>query len=381
MKYSPETIVLHKLNHIIKENLMFKCSLVLIIILPAFVLGWGFHDAMEYGSPIICITSKASTMGGVWSLPSSEAASIFLNPAELSLLEGTSVNLTTAIIQWNSNVKGAMDYDHYDSGNTGAITAAVGTEISETFSIGAGISRVSSFGYNGISNILDISSAGSYEIQAIDLLDSQGSLWEANTGISVVIADWLTAGLSGGVRFGSGSWTLRHDIVDPLAFDDTTYAEWEESDFCGHLGLLMPFSFGTFGISGTNSSGRYRSRVAIGFQKEFRILHGSTMGLEFDIQSIEEDNPAVSGRAFAYLVEMIPYVRSTYSVGFVRASDYKRAALCLATGARIGLGSVDIDLGISWMSRSRAGFAFPEPLVNQIDDSATYYSGGLSWKL
>ncbi len=353
----------------------------LLISFPSVVSAWGFHDAIGNGSPIICVTPKQSAMGGVWSLPSSEAASIFLNPAELSMLDGTSIKVSTAIINWHSFVSGELDYDHFSSGNLGTVTAAAGTEISEAVSIGAGISRVSHFGFSGINNILEEYGQSGYKIYAIDLLDSRGSLWEANTGISLVLNDWLTAGVSGGLRFGSGSYTLRHDIVDPIAPDDTTEVDWEESDFCVHAGLLMPFSFGTFGISGTNKTNRYDSRVAFGFQRDFSILSGSTMGVEVDFRSIEKKNPAVSGKMFIYLAEMITNVRSTYSVGFIRASDYKMAALCLGTGTCIDFGKMDLDLSISWMSRSTNGFAFPEPYISNIDDSGTYYSAGLSWDL
>ena len=358
--------------------LLFVASL---IIFSSTVSAWGFHDALGNGTPIICITPKQSAMGGVWALPSSEAASIFLNPAELSMMDGTSIKITTAIIQWYSYISGTMDYDRFDSGTLGTVTAAVGTEISDVVSIGTGIARVSHFGFSGISNILEECGLNEYRIYAIDLLDSRGSLWEANTGISVVISDWLTAGVSGGLRFGNGSYTLRHEIVDPLYPDDTTEVDWDESDFCFHAGLLMPFSFGTFAVSGTNPTGRYDSRVAFGFQKDFSLLNGSTLGVEFDVQSIEEKNCATSGKAFAYLPEIMPNIRSIYSVGFIRAVDANKASLCLGTGACVDFGKMDLDLSISWMSRSRRGNAFPEPYISNIDDRGTYYTAGLSWSL
>lgn len=356
-------------------------TFVFVLLLPSALLAWGFHDAIGSGSPLICVSTKSSAMGGVWSLPSSGAASIFLNPAELSMIDGALINTTISIVQWSENVNNAVDFDEYSSGFTGTFTFAAGTEISDAVSIGAGITKVSDFGFDGILLFVEEIGVNSYQIFAIDVLDSQGSIWEANAGVSVVLTDWLTAGVSGGIRFGTGSWNRRHDIVDPVAIDDTTSGEWEEEDFCVHAGILMPFEFGTFGLSGTNATSRYRSRIAVGFQREFSILYGSTLGMEFDIQSMEEENPAVSGRVFANLTEMMPHVRSTYSIGFNRASHYNRAALCLGTGATLEFGRVNLDLGISWMSRSRGGFAFPEPLVSNIDDAGTYYSAGLSWRL
>jgi len=353
----------------------------LIIFFPSLLSAWGFHDAMQNGTPITCISPRQSSMGGVWALPSSGAASIFLNPAELSMIDGVSINLSTALVQWNVNTSTELDFDQYNSGNSGTLTAAVGIGLSETVSIAAGIARVSHFGFSGINNILEEYGHSGYEIYAIDFLDSHGSLWEANTGISVVLSDWLTAGLSGGLRFGSGSYVYRHEISEPVAPDDTIEVDWEESDISIHAGILMPLNFGTFGISGTNKTDRYDSRLAIGFQRAFSILGGSTMGVEFDIHKLEVKYPAISGRMFLNNAEMIRNVRSIYSVGFVRASDYHRAALCIGTGASIDFGNMGLDLGISWASRSRKGTAFPEPFISNIDDSGTYYSAGLSWKL
>ncbi len=361
--------------------LRYIIAFVSILMLPAAVMAWGFHDAIGNGSPIVCITPKSSAMGGVWSLPSSGAASVFLNTAELSMLDGTFINLTIAIIPWNSVINSILDFDQFDSGNTGSVTFAAGAEISDAISIGAGIARVSDFRFNGICNILEETSVNCYQIYALEILDAHGSLWEANAGLSVVISDWLTAGVSGGIRFGEGSSNLRCDVVDQAYPDDTTIVEWEENDFCAHAGILMPFEFGTFGLSGTNATNRYRSRVAVGFQKEFILLNGGTMGVEFDIQSIEEKNPALNGKLFVCAAGIFPNVRSTYSVGFNRASDYKRAALCLGTGVCIDFGRVNVDLGVSWMSRSRAGFSFSEPFISSIDDAVTYYSAGLSWEL
>ncbi len=353
----------------------------IMLMLPATALAWGFHDAIGNGSPVLCVTTKSSAMGGVWSLPSSGAASVFLNPAELSLLDGTLINTTIAFVQWSSIINGMLDFDHYSSGNTGTFTIAAKTEISDAVSIGAGITKVSDFNFNGILDILEEIGLGTYQSSALDILDSHGSLWEANIGGSVVLNDWLIAGASGGVRFGEGSSNRRREYADQSNPDDTTIVEWKEEDFCFHAGILMPFEFGTFGLSGTNATSRYRSRIAIGFQREFSILYGSTLGVEFDVQSIEDGHPAVSGRVFANLAEMIPHVRSTYSIGFNRASDYHHAAACLGTGACIDFGQMNVDLGVSWMSRSRAGFSFPEPFMTNIDDSGIYFSTGISWKL
>ncbi len=362
-------------------KLLFTLFVLLSVLLSSRVQAWGFHDALEYGSPLTCVTPKSTAMGGVWSLPSSGPASIFLNPAELSLIDRTEITVGTGLVQWHSYVHGELGFDHHDSGIAlGTFSAAAGTRISDAVSIGAGISRISDFGFEGVNKLIDNIGFGLYDIIAIDILDSHGTLWELNGGVSVELADWLKAGASGGLRFGSGSWTMIHTLTDQSSPDDTTGGDWEESDLCAHLGFLMPFEFGTFGISGTNSSDRYRSRVAVGFQKDFEILYGSTIGVEFDIQSIENE-PEISGRFFGYMAEMLPNTRSIYSVGFSRPSNYHKAALSISTGACIDFDRFGIDLAISWKSKSRDGHSFPDEYIAHIDDSGTYYNVGLNWKL
>lgn len=360
---------------------IFTLLLIFSVACPSLVLAWGFHDALDYGTPLTCVTSKSCAMGGIWSLPSSGPASIFLNPAELSMLDGAEITAGTGLIQWHSYVNGELGFNHHDSGIVmGTFTAAAGTVISDAVSIGAGISRISDFGFEGVNKLIDNIGFGMYKIVVIDILDSHGTLWELNGGVSVELADWLKAGASGGLRFGSGSWIMIHTLNDQSVPDDTTSGDWKESDICAHIGFLMPFEFGTFGVSGTNSSDRYRSRVAVGFQKDFEILYGSTLGLEFDIQSIENE-PEISGRFFGYMAEMFPHTRSIYSVGFCRPSNYHKAALSISTGACIDFDRLGIDLAVSWRSRSRDGHSFPDEYIAHIDDSGTYYNVGLNWKL
>ncbi|MCD4849083.1 MAG: hypothetical protein K8R76_12955 [Candidatus Aegiribacteria sp.] len=356
--------------------------LILSVACPSLVLAWGFHDAMDYGSPIAAVTPKSSAMGGVWSMPSGGPASIFLNPAELSTLDSAVITVGTGVIQWSTFTYGEHAFSQILSGTIlGTATAAIGFRLSDRISMGAGVARVSDFGFEGESLEITLNGPGRYRVYAASNLDSRGSLWEVNTGMSFKLSNWLIAGASGGLRSGSGSWTLVYNLLYESVPNDTTSLDWDELDFCAHIGVLMPLEIGTFGISGTNASGRYRSRVAIGYQKDLEILNGSTLGFEVDVQSIEDDNPEVSGKFFAVFAEMIPKVRSIYSVGFDRASDYKRAGLCLSTGACIDLGRMDLDMAISWRSRSRAGFSFPEPHLDNIDDSGTYYNIGLNWKL
>lgn len=349
-----------------------------LLLLSSSGWAWGFHDAMEYGTVINSVTPRHCAMNGPWAVPSSGVSSVFLNPAELSLLDRTALNVSVSVVKWESEVDGPYLTHFYDSGNSGTFTVAAGTPLTSNLFIAAGVSRVSDFGYDkGLAIINELQ--GQFEMVAMKMLKSSGSLWEANAGASTELAEWLQAGVSVGVRFGTGSYTLRYEPLDSSAPGDTTHVEWDSADLCTHIGFLVPLSGATFGASATNATEKYRSRVAFGFQKDFSLLNGSTLGVDFDVQSIE-DEPEVSGRLIAYLAEMIPGVRSTYSIGFQQPSDYHHTALTFGTGAVIFCGDFDIDLGISWRSRSRSGTAFPEPYINKIDDAGTYFSAGVAWR-
>jgi len=344
---------------------------------------WGFYDAMGDGSPIDGVTPVQSSMGGVRALPSGWGASIFLNPAELATLPAARINGSAALIQWRSNIFGVRDYDFLVTGNTGGMNLTAAVPLGDRLAIQAGITRVSDFGYNGVNNWTEPTPNGGWVVTMAQVLDSWGSLWEANAGVGIKLAPWLSAGVSGGLRFGKGSWTLVRDVVDPaLPLPDTTIeTSWEESAPCFHAGLLMPFSFGTFGVSATSSSDMYHSRLSTGFQRDLQQLWGGTAGMELQMQDLSAKNPALDGILFLRIPEMIKNVISTYNVGFKRATDYHHTALCMGTGSRILLGDIALDMSISWRSRSTSGIAVPEPGVCSIDDSGTYYSIGMDWEL
>ncbi|MCK4505936.1 MAG: hypothetical protein KAW14_09980, partial [Candidatus Aegiribacteria sp.] len=177
---------------------------------------------MDYGSPIVAVTPKSSAMGGVWSMPSAGPASIFLNPAELSMLDSTVITVGTGLIQWNTYTYGANEFTQILSGTIlGSLTAAVGFRLTDRISLGAGVARVSDFGFEGENLEIMLNGPGRYKVYAVNNLDSRGSLWEVNTGMSFELSDWLIAGASGGLRSGSGSWTRIYNLVYESVPNDT----------------------------------------------------------------------------------------------------------------------------------------------------------------
>ncbi|MBD3277889.1 MAG: hypothetical protein GF388_06295, partial [Candidatus Aegiribacteria sp.] len=207
-----------------------------VLLIAASVWGWGFHDAMGEGNPILSITTRQSSMNGARAMPAGGAASIFLNPAELSLLSGAEFTASAAMVQWKAYVQADMDFDYRDTGSSGSGTLALGFHLSKDMSAGVGITRIADFGFNGSSNIIKELPGGGWEVETVQILDSWGSLWEAGAGTSYSAADWLTLGLSGGVRFGSGAYTHRWDNTDPDLPDDTTEVEWSTADPFIHAG-------------------------------------------------------------------------------------------------------------------------------------------------
>lgn len=360
------------------RRVLFLMVLFLMVFIPPSVWAWGFHDAMENGTSVNALTPQHCAMNGASALPSSGVVSLFLNPAELSLLKSPVLSANFSAVKWDSEVGGPYSIPVFDSGNSGSFSIAAGMPVTNKLYLAAGMAKISEYGYNKGLSILE-EQDGVYNIYALQMLNSQGSLYEANAGASLAFSDEFQAGVSIGVRFGKGSFTLRYEPVDIYAPGDTTFVEWDTADPCIHLGLLIPLSWGTFAVSGSNPTDRYQSRVAFGFEKVFELLNGSTLGFDYGIQSIE-DSPEISGRLYANLNELIPSVRNIYSIGFQQPHRYHHTALTFGTGAVIDLGDLDVSLGISWRSRSRSGLAFPEPYIIKIDDSGTYFSAGIAWR-
>jgi len=348
-----------------------------VLLIASRVSAWGFHDAQELGTPLVCASPMSTAMGSVWSLPSSGPASIFLNPAELAEANGTDLLVSSGWIQWSTDVYGEYEFQHGESGTIpGPLTAALGFGLTDRFNAAVGVSNVADFSFDGVNMVLVDLGPGLYEIGAVDNLDSRGSLWEINAGIGAEVTDWLSLGVSAGVRNGSGSWTLFHnDLTGPA--DSTSTGDWDETAACFHCGVLMDAGIGTIGISTVSGSDMYSDRLAAGFQREFDVIDGR-IGIEFDSTDPFERGD-FSGRLFIAPGEMIANVRSVYSIGFVKAAEHHRTAACLATGTSVSLGDVDLDLVVSWRSRSRAGHSVPDYLVTVVDDSGTYYLVGLRW--
>jgi hypothetical protein len=177
--------------------------LLLTLILSSRVWAWGFHDAMENGTPINALTPQHCAMNGASALPSSGVSSLFLNPAELSLLNSPVVSASISVVKWNSEVDGPYRLPVFDSGNSGSFSIAAGVPVMNNLYLAMGMARVSDFRYNkGLSVLYE--QGRMYNIQALQMLDSQGSLYEANAGASMAFSGWLHAGVSVGMRFGKG---------------------------------------------------------------------------------------------------------------------------------------------------------------------------------
>jgi hypothetical protein len=355
---------------------------VVFLVFSAGANGFGFFDAVDKGDPLVCVTPASISMGGLWALPSGGAASIFLNPAELSLERTRQLVASTGYVSWNSTTEYLQGLDHRESGTipltaTGAYSFQVGE-----VSAGIGFCRVSDFSFDGCNLIPAEETSGRLYIYAVQHLDSRGSLWETTAGLSTGISDWLLVGVSSGLRSGSGHYTLEYVVPSSPAADTTYTCDWRETAFCAHAGILFPFEFGTFGASWVSGSDMYPSRIAGGFVKPMSIFGGGSLGVEFDVLD-PEDASEQSGRFFGIFPGMIEGVTTRYGIGFWKAHLSHRSGLCFSTGSTVELSDrFSLDLAVSWRSRSRSGTSFPDvPYMTIHDDNATFFGAGVSAKL
>jgi hypothetical protein len=354
-------------------------SLYAAFLVVSQIQAFGFHDAMEFGDPLVCATPRSVSMGGVWALPSGGAASIFLNPAELSTTPPEQIMVSTGYVSWNATSEYLQEYSHRESGTIPlTATAAWSFDIGRA-SAGIGLCRVSDFSFDGVNLLFEEETSGRMYIAAVENLDSRGSLWETVAGLSIPVTDWLIAGVSAGLRSGSGHYTLEHNNITGSAGDTTITVDWDEAAFCAHGGVLVPVGFGTFAASWVSGSDMYPSRLAGGFVKQMRVLGQGSLGVEFDVLS-PEDRPELSGRFVGIFPGMIEGVTTRYSIGFWQAHRHNRNGLCFATGSTVELSDrLSMDLAVSWRSRSRSGSSFPDdPYMTHHDDNATFFGAGLT---
>lgn len=347
-----------------------------IFILPAVCFGYGFHDALNYGNSIDIISIRSAALVGIKVFGSQGAAAVFLNPASLSGVNSFNITASTSSIAWREEVNDSTSTVQRSGTGTGSLTGAVAFRTGSDFVIGAGVAKVSDHQYKGTHFLPDDPAHPGIDI--VEMLESEGGLWEAAGGAAWSFTDNISAGVSAGLRFGEVSYEYVYDEKYTPYVDSTHAWSWDVSEACYHAGLIIAddeLSAGLCYTSGT--SDHYYSRLSIAGRARAEHIGNSTMGFEGEI--IDPFNSNFFIGKLSLETPIRENMNMYAGVGFNEGENMNRVGLAFSVGGNYQLGRVRIDCALSHSGRSRNSTSFPDEYSDYVDDSWTHFCIGLQY--
>ncbi|NOQ23508.1 MAG: hypothetical protein GQ565_12795 [Candidatus Aegiribacteria sp.] len=350
--------------------------ILIIFIVPAACLGYGFHDALNYGNSVNVISIRSAALVGIRVFGAEGASAVFLNPASLSNVNSFNMTASTSMIAWSEEVCDSTSITQRSGTGLCSITGAVAYRTGPDLVIGAGVAKVSDHRYDGIHFLpYDPAHPG---IDIIEMLKAKGGLWEALGGVSWSISDNFAAGVSGGLRFGEVSYDYVYDQMFTPYIDSTCSWSWELSEACCHAGFLLwddELSAGMCFNSG--SADRYYSSISIAGRARAEHIGNTTIGFEGEIVD-PFDNNFFNGK-LSIETPIRGNMNIFAGVGFNEGENMNRVGLAFSVGGNYHVGRMRIDCALSHSGRSRESRSFPDEYSDFVDDSWTHFCIGLQY--
>lgn len=359
-----------------------KRSYIIIIgilfIMPSVCFSYGYHDAFGNGTAYSGINARSASLAGLRSLSITDPSVIFLNPAELGLFHGTEITFSSGPIMWKEAVTDTLWRDIKSGTFWGTFSGAFSTSLGDRMSIGTGLTRVSDNDYEGAKlTVFDPSQME--EIDLVEVVDASGGLWEAVSGLSWQANRSLRFGASAGVRFGSMKAEYLYDLLATQGIDSILTEEWEENEFCYHLGLMIPGEDAALGICYASGSEHYDPIIAAAARIKLEYLNNGDLGFEIEMSS-RSDADWYTGRLFAD-VPLSRRINTRYGLSFTDSNKSVKTGMGFSFGGSIRFKKTLISIGYYWSTRSRSGGSFINEYADQMDDTANILSLGLSFIL
>jgi hypothetical protein len=350
----------------------------ILFILPSICFSYGYYDAFGNGTAYSGINSRSVSLAGLRSLSITDPSVIFLNPAELGLLHSMEITFSAGPIVWKEKVADSLWGDVKTGTFLGILSGAFSKDLGDRMTFGAGLSRISNNDYEGVKlTIIDPSQVE--EIDIAEIVLASGGLWEAVGGLSWQVNKNLLFGASAGVRFGSMKAEYIYDLLATQGIDSLITEEWEEKEFCYHLGVMIPGEDAALGICYASGSEHYDPIIAAGARIRVEYLNNGDMGFEIEMSS-RSDADWYTGRLFAD-VPFSRRINTHYGLTFTDSNNSFKTGLGFSLGGSFRFEKTLMSFGYYWSTRSRLGGSFANESAHHMDDSSNILSLGLSFIL
>jgi|GEM_PF-4714629 len=346
------------------------------ILLTVFSLaaGFGYYDGMSRGTLTEGLTPLAAATGGVFSLGYEPAMGAVTNPAAMTLTIGAQLEAGLSPGSWEClHIYPFPVKDRKTTGlYLGGLSAGFVQPLSEGWSLGAAAAKVSD--YRMTANIVEYEDE-QYKTTTVKMLESHGGLYELSAAAGYRAADWLSLGLSGGARLGSGNWeeTVENYVNDTTVVNDV---DWTASEPCFRVGAIAREGRLTGGAVFSSGSARMPSGLAFGARMSFHVLADGELGVEYQMRPALTDS-LVNIRAFMAVEGIYPGVRSFYSVTCRQESEQHSSTMGGSFGMEIPVGRVGLIASVGWNGSDRRNSLFGDYYISRIETTYTTVSLGM----
>lgn len=351
---------------------------VLFLLFPSAASGYGFHDALTYGNTVDVVSLRSAGMGGIRVFGSDDASAVLINPASLSGIGRMTVSAVTSYMVWTEVVVDSTDRVQRSDHGLGVFSGALALPAGSRMVVAAGVAKVSDHRYDGINYLQENPQHPGVDI--IETLESSGGLWEAVGGASWSLSENLSAGLSGGMRFGEVSYEYSFDRKFTAGIDSIASWSWDLAEPCFHAGFIVGDDLMNAGAAFTSGTAdRYHSRLSIAGMARAEHIGNTTLGFEGEVADPFEGN-YFSGKVFLE-TPIRRNISLMAGVGFNDGENVNRVGSSFSVGGTYDLDRLGLGFALSHFSRSRKSTSFPGEYSDHVDDSWTHVSVGLRYAI
>jgi len=354
-------------------------TLAVLVATPGVLSAFGYLDTNGNGTQLPGYNAISLGLGGAKAVGFGDALSVLTNPADIYRIPGTSFTVSVGPAVIREMVEDSLGKHDRTWITLGNLSGGMKLQVSTSLAFAAGVAEVSDFSYDGQHYTYDQEEGPEYgQIIEVRTLKVTGGLWESAAGFGWRPATWINVGLSGGLRFGSVSYdSTFEDRRDP---ENDTLVGWslDESELAWHAGVALPLDLARIGLCYTSGGDHYDASVAGGALIYTDDARQAAFGAEAELTDPGDAN-ALTVRILGQFAASPGFTLRGCFFFMDRADEVDREGMGIAAGTSIGLGKVTLNGGYHWSSVDRSAVAFGYESPEDIKDSASIVSFGVTW--